>query len=150
MNTIRAGAVVAAAALAATLAACGSAASTTTQPALGGPAATTPKPANPVPILRKTGVPVPVPEINGTVGCCGDRVANGTFPGGEDIWVFTYDTAADMQAAIKEHIPSDGETGIQGPGLTLITVDASDNGGYEVHPSVIARRVGGKDTGPGT
>jgi hypothetical protein len=91
---------------------------------------------------------VPASEVNGTIGCCGDRVASGTFPGGETVWVFTYDTAADMQAAIQGHIPSDGETSIQGPGLTLLSVDAGDSGGYEVAPAVIAKRIGGKVTGP--
>ena len=149
MNTIRAGAVVAAAALAATLAACGSTASTSAQPALGSPdPAATAKPANPVPVLRKTGVPVPASEVNGTVGIVGDRVGHGTFPGGEEVWVFTYATPADMAAAIQEHTPSDGETGIQGPGLTLIDVDTGYNGTYEVPPAVIAKRVGGKVTGP--
>jgi len=64
------------------------------------------------------------------------------------VWVFTYATPADMAAAIQEHTPSDGETGIQGPGLTLIDVDTGYNGTYEVPPAVIAKRVGGKVTGP--
>jgi len=104
--------------------------------------------ANPVPVLRLTGVPVPASEVNGTIGLDADRGASASFPGlyGETIWVFTYPSAAyrDYRLAHPLTPPSDGDTGISGPGASIIIVDTM-NGTMTSGPSpaVIAARVHG-------
>jgi hypothetical protein len=138
------------------LAACGS--STRQDQPVSGPAAVrvsqgAPVPpaqaANPVTVLKKTGCPVPASEQYGNVGLANDRDASCTFPNndslGETVTVFTYDTQGDMQEAIADSTPQDGETSIEAPGNTLldVDVDTSDPSQNGASPQVIAQRVGG-------
>lgn len=103
-------------------------------------------PANPVTVLRMTGATPDPGEKYGTMGVENDQVAHGTFPGGEQVWVFTYDTPEHRAYWVAHPMsgPSDGETGILGPMNSLITVDAvslTSAGGPTAQQ--IAVRVGG-------
>jgi hypothetical protein len=109
-------------------------------------AAAAPAPANPVTILRLTGATIPPGDTQGHIGIVGDRVASGTFPSGEQVFVDTYATPADLAAALAAHIPSDGETSLRGPGLSLLDVDCTP-GSCTPSPSAIAARIGGKVIG---
>lgn len=114
---------------------------------------TSPAIANPVPVLRMTGVPVPVGEVNGTTGIDADRVAYASFPGpeGETVWVFTYPSAAyrDYRLAHPLTPPSDGETAIRGPDASIILVDATYGAMTSgPSPAVIAARVHGTVVAP--
>jgi hypothetical protein len=121
-----------------TLAGCGGAAAHQQEGYLGNQA------ANPVPILRMTGVPVRAGEVNGTIGADSNRGADGTFTGGETVWVFTYPSRAyrDNRLAHPMLPPQDGEAYIRGPGASIIIVDWS--GGPGPSPQEIARRIGGQ------
>lgn len=141
---------------AAALAACSSSSAPRSAPV---PVTSAPAPANPVTVLRMTGATVSAGEVNGNVGLGGDRVASGTFPGGEDVYVFTYATQAALTSALAAHVPQDGETAVRGPGLSLLDIDATssanvDSGGnvsvnysYTVSPAVVAQRIKGKVIG---
>ena len=78
-------------------------------------------------------------------------MAHGTFPGGEEVWVFTYDTPGHRSYWIAHPAtgPQDGETDILGPDVSLITVDAASltaAGGPT--PAQIAARVHGTVLAP--
>jgi hypothetical protein len=151
MRTARPLAAAAIAAAALTVAACsGNTASSTTAPQQAGNEpggfGTSAAIANPVPILRLTGCPVPAGEKNGTIGVDADRTADCTFPGtfGEEVWVFTYPTAAyrDNRLAHPLAPPQDYEYTIKGPGASLIIVDRTP-GFTGPSPQQIAARVDG-------
>jgi hypothetical protein len=103
-------------------------------------------PANPVTVVQATGAAPDAGEQYGHSGVEDDQVAHGMFPGGEEVWVFTYATAA-LRAYWVAHPalpPQDGETDILGPAISLIFVDAAsaaDPGGPS--PQQIAARVHG-------
>lgn len=111
------------------------------------PATAAPVPANPVPVLKLTGATPDPGESQGHLGVVGDRVASGTFPSGEQVFVDTYATQAALNAAMAGHVPQDGETSLRGPGLSLLDVDCIP-GGCIPSAAVIATRIGGKVTGP--
>ena len=124
----------------------GCAASGTTQAAPATPAATAAHPANPVTVLRETGATPDPGEVYGHAGAENDQVAHGTFSGGEEVWVFTYDSAGHRSYWIAHPVsgPQDGETDILGPDVSLIIVDAASltaAGGPA--PAQIAARVHG-------
>ena len=78
------------------LAGCGSstpAQPTATHSAISSPAAA-PLPANPVAVVREIGATPDAGERYGHAGVEDDQVGHGTFPGGEEVWVFTYGTSA--------------------------------------------------------
>ena len=99
-------------------------ATASSQPA---PASSVPLPANPVTVLRQTGATPDPGEKHGHAGLENDQLAHGVFPGGEEVTVFTYDTAADRAywAAHPVLPPQDGETDILGPDISLIIVNAA-------------------------
>ncbi len=103
-------------------------------------------PANPVTVLRLTGATPDKGEVYGTQGVENDQVAHGMFPGGENVWVFTYDTEAHRTYWVAHPMsgPQDGETDILGPSISLIIVDAASPasaGGPTAQQ--IAAKVGG-------
>jgi len=102
------------------------------------------QPANPVPVLRLTGAAPDKGEVYGHAGLENDQVAHGTFPGGEEVFVFTYATAA-LRAYWLAHPvlpPQDGEYHILGPQISLITVDTMGSHG-DPTPQQVAVQVGG-------
>jgi hypothetical protein len=129
------------------LAGCAGAGSTVTVTAPGivaSPAAAVP--ANPVPVLRLTGATPSAGEKYGNPGLENDQVAYGTFPGGEQVFVFTYDTAEHRSywVAHPSGDPQAGESLILGPHLSLITViSASPANPGGPSAQLIAVRVGG-------
>ena len=135
------------------LASCGSGGTSSSGTAGQAPAYTpaASHPANPVTVLLETGATPDLGEVYGHAGLENDQVAHGTFPGGEQVWVFTYDTAAHRSYWITHPVsgPQDGETDILGPDVSLIIVDAASltAAGGPV-PGLIAARVHGTVLAP--
>jgi len=109
--------------------------------------------ANPVPLLKRSGVPVPASVTSGEVDVYGDRYATADFPSGEEVTAWTYPDAAAKAADDARNPVTDSMVQIGGPpgalwSLTVTGVSGPDATpgntlAYPVSPASIAARVGG-------
>ena len=108
-------------------------------------------PANPVPLLRRAGADVPAGVTAGQVDIYGDRYATGTYPGGEEITVYTFaSVTAERADLVRNGTPQDGRATIVGHLYDIGAVAVQTNSGewaWSVPPSVIAKRVHGSVRG---
>lgn len=131
------------------LAGCGTAAATSAQPPASASQPASTHPANPVTIVRETGATITPGEVYGSTTVQSWLSADGSWPGGERVDVYTLPGGlAGAQAITQLGVTSsDSQTVIAG-GSFYMFVYPADNlstgaSSYPVPPATIAARVHG-------